>query len=60
MTLEINIPDGKMWVNVDSFFSQADLGKIRKMFECLRASGIDDSTRCEMDAFLQDKQQEAA
>lgn len=60
MTVNIDIPDGKMQINVDLFLAQANIWKIRRMFKYFKESGIDGSTRYEMDALLQGKLQEAA
>lgn len=59
MTIDINIPNGKMRINVNGFFAQAELRKIRKMFKYLKESGIDDNTRHELEVLLNDEEKKA-
>lgn len=54
MILEFDIPRGHMRILVETFFENASMSQIRRMFKMLRKSGIDDNRRQEILVWLRD------
>lgn len=58
MIIEFRIPNGNMKVCAEEFFAEAGMAQIRRMFKMLRESGLDDSCRKEILAWLRERSTE--
>lgn len=54
MILEFDIPRGHMRILAETFFAEAGMAQIRRMFKMLRESGLDDNRRREILVWLRD------
>lgn len=59
MILEFDIPRGHMRILVETFFENASMSQIRRMFKMLGKSGLDDNRRQEILVWLRDRATEA-
>lgn len=58
MIIEFRIPNGNIRIHAETFFAEAGMAQIRRMFKMLRESGLDDRYRKEILAWLRDQSTE--
>lgn len=58
MVIRFNIPNGKMEINLETFFQEARRPQIRKMLKWVRASWPDEENAREIREWLEERIQE--
>lgn len=58
MIIEFRIPNGNIRILAETFFAEASMAQIRRMFKMLREYGLDDSRRKEILVWLRERSTE--